>query len=186
MNFFVVLAIALALAMDAFAVSIGVSLMHKGLTRGQTFRLSFHFGFFQFIMPLLGWAAGRNILKYIEAYDHWVAAGLLVFVGGRMIFESFGREARLAKKSADLTKGFSLVVLSVATSLDALAVGLSLAALHAPILYPAAVIGFVAFMVTASGTKVGPALGRLIGKRAELAGGLVLILIAIKILADHL
>ena len=186
MNFLVVLAIALALAMDAFAVSMGVSLIHKKLTRGQTFRLSFHFGLFQFAMPVLGWIAGRNILKLIEKYDHWLAACLLVFIGGRMIFESFRHEDRLAKKGADLTKGFSLVMLSVATSLDALAVGLSLAALDAPILYPAGVIGVVAFIATAFGAVIGPGLGRLIGKRAEFAGGLVLILIAVKILADHL
>jgi len=185
MNVFLVLAIALALAMDAFAVSIGVSLMHKGLTRGQTFRLSFHFGLFQFVMPLLGWTAGRNILKYIEGYDHWVAAGLLVFIGGRMILESF-RKDRLAKKGSDPTQGFSLILLSVATSLDALAVGLSLAALHVSVLYPAAVIGVVAAAVTVVGTKIGPVLGLLVGKKAEFAGGLVLLLIAAKILVDHL
>ncbi len=171
--------------MDAFAVSIGLSLMDKGLTSGQTFRLSFHFGLFQFIMPVLGWAAGRNVLKYIATYDHWVAAGLLVFIGGRMILESFHKE-RPAKKGSDPTRGFSLILLSVATSLDSLAVGLSLAALHVPVLYPAAVIGVVAFAVTLTGTKIGPVLGLLIGKRAEFAGGLVLVLIAVKILADHL
>jgi len=186
MNFLVVLAVALALAMDAFAVSVGVSLIHKGLTRGQALRLSFHFGLFQFIMPILGWVAGRNILKLIEKYDHWVAAGLLVFIGGRMILDSFRRGDHLAKKSSDQTKGFSLIMLSVATSLDALAVGLSLAALHVPIIYPAAIIGAVAFLVTVSGAIIGPGLGRLIGKRAEFAGGLVLVLIAVKILADHL
>jgi putative Mn2+ efflux pump MntP len=186
MNFLVVLALALALAMDAFAVSVGVSLMHKGLTGGQTFRLSTSFGLFQFIMPVLGWVAGRNILKLIEKYDHWLAAGLLVFIGGRMILESFRGGEYSAEKSSDQTRGFSLVMLSVATSLDALAVGLSLAALHVPIIYPAAVIGVVAFLVTAAGTRIGPALGRLIGKRAEFAGGLVLVLIAVKILADHL
>lgn len=185
MNFFIVLAIALALAMDAFAVSIGLSLKHKALSPGQTFRLSFHFGLFQFIMPLLGWAAGRNLLKYIEAYDHWVAPGLLVFVGGRMMLESF-RKDRPAEKSSDPTRGFSLVLLSVATSLDALAVGLSLAALHVPVLYPAAVIGAVALTVTVLGTKIGPLLGLIVGKRAEFAGGLVLLLIAAKILADHM
>jgi len=186
LNFFVVLAVALALAMDAFAVSVGVSLIHRGLTGGQAFRLSFHFGLFQFIMPILGWVAGRNILKLIEKYDHWLAAGLLVFIGGRMILESFRRGDHLVKRSSDQTKGFSLIMLSVATSLDALAVGLSLAALHVAIIYPAAVIGVVAFLVTAAGTRIGPVFGRLIGKRAEFAGGLVLVLIAVKILTDHL
>jgi len=184
-NFFFVLSVALALSMDAFAVSIGLSLAPSGLTRSQTFRLAFYFGLFQFVMPVLGWAAGRSIIRLIESYDHWVAAGLLVFVGGKMIIESFHKEEHLERKTRDVTKGLSLLVLSLATSLDALAVGLSFAALRVPIVYPAAIIGVVCFTITAIGTKVGPVLGKLAGKWAEMAGGAVLILIAVKILLDH-
>jgi len=186
MNIWIVLAVALALAMDAFAVSLGLGISLKPATGGQTFRLAFHFGLFQFLMPIIGWAAGESFVKYIGAYDHWVAFGLLIAVGGKMIIESFRREEEANIKKPDPTRGLSLVILAIATSLDALAVGLSLAALHVAIIFPAAVIGIVAFTMTVLGMNIGPLLGKLIGKRAELLGGVVLILIGIKILADHL
>jgi putative Mn2+ efflux pump MntP len=185
-NFLLILGVALALAMDAFAVSMSVGLNEKQTTRGQTFRLAFHFGLFQFLMPVIGWGAGESFVKYIEEYDHWVAFGLLLGVGAKMIFESLQRKKDLKVKNPDPTKGISLLVLSVATSLDALAVGLSLAALHVDIIYPALVIGIVAFVMTVVGMKIGPLLGKVIGKRAELMGGVILLLIGIKILADHL
>lgn len=186
MNFFIVIAVAFALAMDAFAVAVGVSLSLKEMTRRQAFRLAFLFGFFQFMMPILGWLAGQSLFRYIHAFDHWVAFGLLLFIGGRMAFESFRASEKAEKKVADPTKGLSLFILSLATSIDALAVGLSFAALHLTILYPAIVIGIICFLITAIGTKIGPVMGQLIGKRAELAGGLILIGIGIKILVDHI
>jgi putative Mn2+ efflux pump MntP len=137
-------------------------------------------------MPIIGWAAGESFVRYIGAYDHWVAFGLLIAVGGKMIFESFRREKKPKSETPDPTRGASLFILSVATSLDALAVGLSLAALHVAIIFPAGVIGIVAFTITVLGMKIGPLLGKVIGKRAELLGGIILILIGIKILADHL
>ncbi len=186
MSFFVILGIALALAMDAFAVSIGIGISLKPATAGQTFRPAASFGLFQFAMPILGWAAGEKIIGYIERYDHWVAFALLIAVGGRMVKESLFSGRGIERLKKDPTKGFSLLGLSLATSLDALAVGLSLAALHVPILFPAVIIGLVAFGMTVLGVKLGPAAGRLIGKRAELTGGLILILIAIKILVEHM
>lgn len=186
MNVLFVLGVALALAMDAFAVAVGLSLARDGLRGAQSLRLAFHFGLFQFVMPIAGWAAGQTVVKFIADYDHWIAAGLLVFVGGKMIVESFHKEEEIERKAADMTKGFPLILLSVATSLDALAVGLSFGALRVPILLPAAVIGLVCFSVTMAGTKIGPWLGKLAGKWAEIAGGIVLLLIAVKILADHL
>ena len=186
MNVLLILGIALALAMDAFAVSLGLGLSLKPATGGQTFRLAFHFGLFQFLMPVLGWAAGETLIRHIEKYDHWVAFALLLGVGGKMIFESLRPEKDAAAKRADPTRGISLLVLSVATSLDALAVGLSLAALHVAIVFPAVVIGIVAFAMTVTGMKIGPALGNVIGRRAELLGGTVLLLIGIKVLIDHL
>jgi len=185
-NVLLILGIALALAMDAFAVSLGLGLSLKPATGGQTFRLAFHFGLFQFLMPVLGWAAGETLIRHIEKYDHWVAFALLLGVGGKMIFESLRPEKDAAAKRADPTRGISLLVLSVATSLDALAVGLSLAALHVAIVFPAVVIGIVAFAMTVTGMKIGPALGNVIGRRAELLGGTVLLLIGIKVLIDHL
>jgi putative Mn2+ efflux pump MntP len=187
MNFFLVLAVALALAMDAFSVSVGISLNLETVTKQQTLRLASFFGFFQFVMPLAGWYAGQNILaRYIEPFDHWVAFSLLVIIGGKMIHGSFNRRKENKNIMADPTKGLSLLLLSVATSIDALAVGLSLAALQAPILYPACIIGLVAFLMTALAVKIGPFFGRIIGQRAELMGGLVLILIGIKTLLEHL
>jgi len=181
-----ILGLALALAMDAFAVSLGLGLSLRPASSGQTFRLAFHFGLFQFLMPVLGWAAGETLIRHIEKYDHWVAFALLLGVGGKMIFESLKPEPSLESKRSDPTRGVSLFVLSVATSLDALAVGLSLAALRVDIVFPAIVIGSVAFAMTALGMKIGPTLGRYIGRRAELLGGAILILIGIKILTDHL
>ena len=186
MNILVILGIALALAMDALAVALGLGLSLKPATGRQTFRLAFHFGLFQFMMPVVGWAAGETLVRRIERYDHWVAFALLVFVGGKMIFEAFRLEKELGPERPDPTRGISLLVLSVATSIDALAIGLSLAALRVAIVFPAVVIGIVAFAITVLGMKLGPALGKVIGRRAELLGGAVLIVIGLKILADHL
>lgn len=186
MNLLVVLGMAFALAMDAFAVSLGLGLNLVRASAVQTFRLAFFFGLFQFLMQVLGWNAGMTVIGLIESYDHWVAFALLVGVSGKMILESFKSGGSVQIKKSDPTKGISLFILSVATSLDALAVGLSLAALGLRILYPAVIIGIVAFLMSVVGMKLGPWLGRMVGKRAELVGGLILILIGIKILADHL
>ncbi len=188
MNLAVVLGLAVALAMDAFAVAIGVSLMMGGCSTRQMLRLSLSFGLFQFFMPILGWLAGHTVEKRIEKFDHWIAAGLLLFVAGKMIKEALekNRDGGDAASCPDMTRGHRLLMLSLATSLDALAVGLGLAALHVPVVYPSAVIGLVTFIVTAAGTKLGPVLGRWAGKWAEIAGGVVLLAIAAKILIDHL
>ncbi len=188
MNLAVILGIAVALGMDAFAVAIGVSLMMGGCSTRQMLRLSFSFGLFQFFMPVLGWLAGHTVQKRIQKFDDWIAAGLLLFVAGKMIKESLEkkRDGTSAASRPDMIRGRRLAMLSLATSLDALAVGLGLAALNVPVVYPAVVIGFVAFTMTAAGTKLGPLLGRWAGKWAEIAGGAVLLLIAAKILIDHL
>ena len=186
MKLFLVLPLALALGTDAFAVSVGLSVNRKGLLQGQVFRLAAGFGFFQFLMPILGWIAGQTIIESIKIVDHWVAFGLLAVIGAKMIYESFKSETKISNRDRDPTKGFVLLILSVATSIDALAVGLSFAALNWPVLVPSLIIGIVAFIMTVVGTKIGPLFGRLVGKRAELFGGCVLILIGIKILIDHL
>ncbi len=184
MNLFVVLGMAVALAMDCFAVSMGMSCGAARLTGKQTVRMAFFFGFFQFAMPVLGWFAGENILRYIERFDHWVALALLCFVGLKMIRESFekGKDAG----PVDRTVGVPLLILSIATSIDALAVGLSLAVLRTNIFLPAALIGVVCFLLTVVGAKLGPLVGRAVGKRAELLGGLILIGIGVTIVAEHL
>ncbi len=186
MSFFLILGIALALAMDAFAVSLGLGLSLRPATGGQTLRLAFSFGLSQFVMLVLGWAAGERIVHYISRFDHWVAFALLLGVGGKMIFESLKPEEDAQAQRADPTRGLSLFVLSVATSLDSLAIGLSLGTLRAAIVFPAVVVGIVAFIMTMLGMKIGPAVGKVIGRRAGLLGGAVLILIGIRILSEHL
>jgi len=186
MNLFIVLALALALAMDAFAVSLGISITRDKITGKQTFRLAFHFGLFQFLMPIVGWITGETILKFVQSFDHWIALVLLLFIGGKMIYESFKLGEKHKRDDRDPTKGSSLLFLSIATSIDALAVGLSLAVLEVNIIYPAAIIGIVAFLMTGLGMKIGPHLGKLMGKGAELLGGVILILVGLKILFEHL
>lgn len=186
MNIWLVLSLALALAMDAFAVSISVSLQVRGISHQQSFRLAFHFGLFQFLMPCAGWILGRSIQSFIHAVDHWIAFFLLLFIGGKMIKDSFTQENAAEKKSKDPTKGLTLMVLAIATSIDAWAAGLSLGLLDVKVLYPALVIGMVAFILSLVGSRLGPILGKIFGKRAELLGGVVLILIGSKILFEHL
>lgn len=186
MNPFMLIAVAVALAMDAFAVALAIALSLKTPSRGQVFRLAFSFGLFQFIMPVAGWFAGRGLHAFIRGFDHWMAFGLLTFIGGKMILESavIGREEDDA--GCDPTRGASLVILSVATSIDALAVGLSVSLLGVEILFPAVVIGLVAFLLTVVGMRLGPFVGRILGKRMEAVGGIVLIAIGLKILVEHL
>ena len=129
MDLIVLLGIALGLAMDAFAVSIGVSIGLGGTSPRQTFRLAWHFGLFQALMPVIGWLAGSTIRPLIESWDHWLAFALLAAVGGRMIVDALRGEKATASP-ADPTRGLSLVVLSVATSIDALGVGFSLGVLN--------------------------------------------------------
>ena len=187
MNIWIVLGMAVGLAMDCFAISMGASCGPDRPTGRGALRMASSFGAFQFAMPLLGWFAGDKVVRYIGGVDHWVAFGLLALVGGRMIFESFEKRGeRDSGRPVDRTRGAALLVLSLATSIDALAVGLSLAMVRTGILFPAAVIGAVSFGLSLLGSKLGPVLGRIIGKRAEFAGGLVLIGIGIKILVEHL
>jgi len=186
MGFLEILIIALALSMDTLAVTVGLSLTLKGLKAPQSLRLAGTFGFFQFGMAAAGGLAGENLVKVIGGFDHWLAAGLLFFVGGKMIWESFHDRDEEARQGKDPTRGLNLLLLAVATSIDSLGVGLSLGTMRSAVLYPAAVIGAVTFIVTGVASVVGPALGRIIGRRAEMAGGAVLILIGVRILATHL
>lgn len=185
MELIVLLGIALGLAMDAFAVAIGVGISLGGASRRQVFRLAWHFGLFQALMPVIGWAAGTTVRPLIESWDHWLAFALLALVGGRMIFEA-ARDGGPAGLGADPTRGWSLVGLSVATSIDALAVGLSFAALGVRVWVPALVIGLTAAVLTVLGTVGGRHLGLRFGNRIAAVGGMVLIAIGCWIVAEHL
>jgi putative Mn2+ efflux pump MntP len=179
-----ILLIAMGLAMDAFAVCIGAGAQENQRGGRAAFRLSFHFGLFQFLMTVAGWGLGTSVEKLIRTYDHWVAFGLLAFVGIRMV--RAGLETRNAVPSPNLSRGLSLISLSIATSLDALAVGVSLGVLEVNIWPPSLVIGLVAAAFSLGGLKIGRRLGTKFGKRMETAGGVLLILIGLRILVAHL
>ncbi|MFH1080012.1 MAG: manganese efflux pump MntP family protein [Pseudomonadota bacterium] len=185
MDLLSILLIAVGLGMDALSVAVGIGAAARTLTFGSVLRLSGSFGLFQFAMPLVGWLAGRTVADTISFYDHWVAFLLLALVGGKMIRDSFSHETKRTH-AGDPTRGLTLLVLSVATSIDALAVGLSLAFLRAPIIHAGVIIGGVCFLMTAAGMVFGRKLGGLFGKKAELIGGLVLLSIGINILWGHL
>jgi manganese efflux pump family protein len=183
MELFAVLGIAVGLAMDAFAVALATSVSLPGVTRRQVFRFGFHFGLFQAMMPTIGWLAGRSIQPYIERWDHWAAFVILAAIGGKAVYEAVWGDDDEAQ--GDPTRGWSLVALSVATSIDALAVGLSFAMLRMAIWYPAVVIGVVTAFLTTFGMLMGTRLGGRFGQRMEVLGGLVLIGIGIKIVMQH-
>jgi putative Mn2+ efflux pump MntP len=177
---------AFALAMDAFAVSIASGVTLKKVSIRQTFRLAFHFGFFQALMPVIGWSGGLTVRSLIEHYDHWVAFLLLALVGGHMIREAFHKDQDKKEKN-DPTKGITLLMLSVATSIDALAVGLSLSILNISIWFPALIIGIVAALATGVGLHIGKRVGASshLSQYAECIGGIVLLLIGVRILYEH-
>jgi putative Mn2+ efflux pump MntP len=177
------LLIAVSLAMDAFAVSTACGIQVGLVKYGHVARLAVAFGLFQFLMPVIGWYIGSTFSSWILAVDHWVAFGLLLVIGVRMIWESFREDDAPTK---DPTRGWNLLVLAVATSIDALAVGLSLSLLNTSIWYPAVVIGIVAAVLSAIGALFGCRLGHRFGEWAERAGGLVLIGIGVRILVQHL
>jgi manganese efflux pump family protein len=184
MTFFEVLLIAVGLSMDAMVVSLCAGAAGYASSPRPALRISLAFGFFQAVMPVLGWIAGSAISSRSAGIDHWLAFALLAFVGFRMIRS--GLRPDDADPSCDPTRGSTLLVLSIATSIDALAVGFSIALLSAPILLPALLIGLVTFSLSYLATHMGRRLNLHFGERLEIAGGLVLILIGLRILLAHL
>ena len=178
------LIIAISLSADCFAVALSSSISRKNITFLRFLRLALLFGFFQAMMTLLGWLAGRTVVDLISAYDHWVAFGLLLIIGTRMIWQSFrGGEGAAGK---NMSSWLVLIILSIATSIDALAVGLSFAFLEVNITVAVITIGITAFMITIIGSLVGKRVGALVGERAETIGGIILIIIGVRILLEHL
>jgi manganese efflux pump family protein len=175
-----IIGLSVGLAMDAFAVAIAAGMSIETVTPRHVFRLGFHFGLFQCIMPIAGWLAGRQLAAEISRYDHWVAFGLLGYVGGKMLWEA--RTAKNAWTASDPTSGLRLIVLSVATSIDALAVGVSMAMIGVSVWLPSVVIGVITAALTAIGITFGGRIGTRWGRWAEVAGGIVLILIGTKVL----
>jgi manganese efflux pump family protein len=182
MTLYEIFIIAFALALDAFAVAIAAGTFFGKVTRRQNFRLSFHFGLFQFLMPIIGWLCGSELVRFIADYDHWIAFFVLSAIGCRMIYNAVNLNQNISK---DISRGWSLVGLSVATSLDALAVGFSLGIIQQEIVFPSIIIGLVASSMTIIGLKSGEKLSQKYGIRAQTLAGLVLIGIGIKIVFDH-
>jgi manganese efflux pump family protein len=184
MTFWTSLLIGLGLAMDAFAVSLGVGTSGTAIDARSKFRLAFHFGIFQAGMTLLGWLAGSTISAWIASWDHWLALGLLSYVGINMIRSGLNPEVEIARPNP--SKGGTLIMLCVATSLDALAVGLSLSMLAISVLSPAAIIGLVTFALSGFGLLAGGKLNQQFGKRMEIIGGLILLGIGLQVLIADL
>jgi len=181
-----VIGLAFALAMDAFAVAAGVGTSLTKATRRQYFRLSWHFGLFQFLMPVLGWILGSLAVGIVGSAGRWIAFAILCLLGAKMIREAGEGTGRRGDPSVDPTRGWSLVLLSIATSIDAFAAGLALAMLGAGVLAASAVIGLVASLMTIAGMRLGSFVGARLGRGAEVLGGLVLIGLGIGILAEIL
>jgi manganese efflux pump family protein len=186
MSFVLVLGLAVALAMDCFAITLGLACGARGLSMKQAVRMAAYFGGFQFMMTLLGWLAGDKLLGVVGRFDHWVAFGLLALIGGRMIFESVTMSEEEKACRPDPTSGHRLLVLALATSIDALAVGLGLGVVRTGIAFPAVIIGITSFVLPVAGARLGPVIGRLAGRWADLLGGLILIGIGVRILVEHL
>jgi putative Mn2+ efflux pump MntP len=183
-DFLSVVLIAISLSADCFAVALGGSISVKTRAVLPVLRVASAFGLFQALMPVLGWLVGQTIVDLITGYDHFVAFGLLAIIGGRMIWESFHPKGERSRNT-DITKGFMLLTLAVATSIDAFAVGLTLAFLKVHIAVASITIGIIAFVATVIGFVLGRKAGELVGRRAETIGGIVLIGIGLRILLSH-
>lgn len=184
MNLIFIFLIAVGLSMDAFAAAVTCGLTVRPFRPGYGLRIAFFFGAFQALMPMLGWGAGAGLLAIIDSFDHWIAFILLLGVGCRMIYESF-RKGKGEGNCKPVSLG-GLLVLSVATSIDALAVGISLAFLKTAIIIPALIIGAVTFGLSFAAVWLGSRFGHIFENKLETAGGLILIAIAVKILLNHL
>ncbi len=173
----------IGLAMDAFAVAICKGLKMQKLELKQMGLIALFFGGFQALMPLIGWGLGKSFESYIKSIDHWVAFGLLLFIGGKMAYESFKAEEDECCERFDIKE---LLIMAIATSIDALAVGIAFALKDINIFVAIAIIGIVTFILSALGVLIGHKFGAVYKSKAELAGGIILILIGLKILLEDL
>lgn len=184
MDIVTLLFIAVGLAMDAFSVAITDGITIKKIRFSNALKIALFFGVFQFGMLYLGNLLGSTFAKYIEVVDHWIAFVLLLFIGGKMFIEAIkGVEEETHENPLSFR---TLTVLAIATSIDALAVGVSIVTMTESILFAASVVGIVAFLFSFAGVYIGNKCGDLFGKKAEIAGGIVLMGIGVKILIEHL
>ena len=178
---------AIALSMDAFAVSVCKGLGMRRMRYDQALVISLYFGVFQALMPLIGWLLGTSFSRYIQAFDHWIAFVLLAFLGGKMLWDVFHEKEDGEQESAERRLDHrELFMLAIATSIDALAVGIAFACLEVNIWRSISIIGVTTLVISFAGVWIGNRFGNRFQKKTEIAGGLVLILIGVKILAEHL
>ncbi len=186
MGLFELFLIGIGLSMDAFAVAVCKGLCMTKINKKHALVIALFFGGFQFLMPVAGWLLGTQFERYIVSFDHWIAFALLAFIGGKMIYEAISdddEDACRADKSLDLKE---LTLLAIATSIDALAVGITFAFLKVNILPAAGLIGVTTFVLSLAGVVIGNRFGSRYKKKAEICGGVILILIGLKILLEHL
>ncbi len=191
MNFTEILFIAIGLVMDALAVSVSNGITLKKIKVKYALKFGLFFGVFQFIMPIIGWFCAKNFKNAIENFDHWVAFILLLIIGGKMFLESFKTEKENVTNNKNILSFYNMTILAIATSIDALAIGVSFAFLNnsqetLDIWQSSAIIGIVAFTMSYAGVYLGKKIGGLIEKNAERTGGVILIGIGVKILIEHL
>lgn len=179
--------IGIGLSMDAFAVSICKGLGMSKLNKKQMVVIGLYFGGFQALMPLVGWFVGTRFQSYIESFDHWIAFFLLLFIGGKMAVEAIKewKEEDVVEVADKPLDHKELVIMAIATSIDALAVGVTFALLDTPIWSAIAIIGVTTFVLSMIGVVMGNAFGSKYKHKAELTGGIILILIGLKILLEH-
>jgi len=184
MDLLVPVLIGIGLSMDCFAVSLAIGTTTKVKLLNAAVIIAVCFGLFQTGMTILGWAAGTHLAELIADYDHWVAFLLLAAIGIRMVIGGFTNEED--ERPVNVIQVIPLIVLSLATSIDALAVGISFGFLQVNIIVPALIIGTVACVFSFTGVMTGTQLASVLGKKVEVAGGLILILIGLKIVVEHL
>ncbi len=184
MDLISILLIGIGLAMDAFSVSVSDGIILKKPKVYEAGKIALFFGGFQFLMPCIGYLLGSAFARYIEECDHWIAFILLAFIGGKMIYEAVSE-----KDDEEIKNPLSiatLTVMAIATSIDALAVGVTFATMNVTVLWASSIIGVVTFFISAAGVYIGSKCGNLFGSKAEIVGGLVLCGIGIKILIEHI
>ncbi|MEG0773767.1 manganese efflux pump MntP family protein [Clostridium sp.] len=190
MNLITIVLTAFGLSMDAFAVSVTNGIMLRNVKLENALKVGLFFGFFQGIMPLIGWLVGINLEGYITKIDHWIAFILLGLIGGKMIYETLKPEETIEECDSNacevkVLSNKTLTLMAIATSIDALAVGVSFAFLKVSILKASAIIGLITFILCTLGVLIGKICGSFLKKNAELVGGVVLILIGFNIFAEH-
>jgi putative Mn2+ efflux pump MntP len=182
MGFIELLLISVGLAMDAFAVSVGKGMTVKRVRPYHALNAGAWFGAFQALMPIIGFFVGRSFASYVVNIDHWIAFGLLVIIGVNMIREAISGEEDEVDGSFGVR---TMLIMAIATSIDALAVGISMAFLHVNIWISVAVIGIVTFAISAAGVYLGASFGSRLGSKVGIIGGVILIAIGIKIVVEH-